>query len=571
MDGVNLSIWWWGVLFLWVIFCLVYLFHRLKIPTLVGYLLAGSAIASLLGSGSEGFSQLAQTGLVVLLFTIGLETDFGFIKENRRLVIGGGTLQVVCTGGILSLVLMFFGFPLFHSLWIGQFLALSSTAVVSKLIQEKVEESKSTESLSMGILVWQDFLAIPAIILLSANFTDITLSTLFVQSILALSKTLFVIAGVYIVGTIFVPRVFSRLVSLPSEILNLAVILFIGIAVSTFSQIGISASVAAFLAGVLVGQTRESAHIFGQLRPIKDILTAIFFVYLGSTVPLGILAASLVTVVPFVLILIFLKIFITMFLLMRMKYHLRVSFSIGVMLSQVGEFAFILFFLAIKKGFLSEQQYIFLLSVVILSLLLSPILIRHRQGLYRKLRVLIRKYYPQLWMKMVGGISLSTEMNLQELENHIILCGFGRIGKYIGRALDMSKIPYVAIDFDKSRVASGVSGGANVIYGDPTDIHILDLVKVNKAALLIITLPGRKTVESILLHAISVNKNLKVIARVTAEGEQHRLRDLGADVVIQPEFEAALVIVKKVLSGYGIDKDEQSGKLKRLRIEHGMG
>lgn len=260
-----------------------------------------------------------------------------------------------------------------------------------------------------------------------------------------------------------------------------------------------------------------------------------------------------------------------MFLLMKMKYHLRVSFSIGVMLSQVGEFAFILFFLAYKKDFLDEQQYIFLLSVVILSLLLSPILIRHRQGLYRKLRVMIRKHYPQLWMKMVGGVSLSTEMNLQELEDHIILCGFGRIGKYIGRALDMSKITYVAIDFDKSRVASGVSGGANVIYGDPTDIHILDLVKVSKAALLIITLPGRKTVESILLHAISVNKNLKVIARVTAEGEQHRLRDLGADVVIQPEFEAALVIVKKVLSGYGIDKNEQSGKLKRLRIEHGMG
>lgn len=571
MESVDMSLWWNLVMFAWVTFACGWITRRLKMPTVVGYVIAGSIMGTMITASQVSIlNTMASGGLIILLFTLGLETDLGFISKNSKKIVLGGSLQVFITGLLLMMLLMFFGISFGTAWWAGQFLAVASTAVISKLIQEDSHDNKQTESLVIGTLVWQDVLSIPGIILLTSASGNLGWQEIALGGFLAVFKAFFVVFIVYFIGKIVVPRIVKRLAVLPTELLNIAIILLVSLCVVFFGQLGISATVAAFLAGVLVGQTREHAHIFGQIRPLKDLLTAIFFVYLGSTVPLGALFGDGVRVLTFLILLLFIKWIVVSVISYRMGAHLRVSFNLGAMLISVGEFAFLLFFLAFHQGFLQEADYNFLLSVVVTSLMVSPILYRHRMLIYVLIRKFINKFFPKVWSRLIGTNSLLKVIELKPLEGHVILCGYGKIGKYIGRALKMSNVDFVAIDYDIERVENETNNGLNIIYADPTDNHILDLAQLSKAALLIITIPHRFSVESIILRAKTINPKIKIITRVESEYAQQRIKDLGADVVIQPEFEAALAIVKKVLTGYGVGRDEMVGKLKRLKIEHGM-
>ena len=240
-------------------------------------------------------------------------------------------------------------------------------------------------------------------------------------------------------------------------------------------------------------------------------------------------------------------------------------------LFQIDEDAFILMSAAFINGIIAKEKYLFIISSVLITLIVTPILIKNKTKIYNKIRGFTKKYLPFLENFITYRID-SNNSFLEELQikDHVVICGYGRIGSYIGRSLMMANIPYLAIDYNLFTVEKAKKHGANIIYGDPSDLDILDYAQVEKATILIIAVPDRHSQEMIILNAKKLNSKLFIIGRVHKEVDQIRMKDLGVDLVVQPEFEASLSIIRKIYLWHKIDKIEIVNKIKRLKIEHGI-
>lgn len=241
------------------------------------------------------------------------------------------------------------------------------------------------------------------------------------------------------------------------------------------------------------------------------------------------------------------------------------------MLAQVGEFAFIVLHQAHTNGLVADETYLFGIASTLLTIAISPIIMDHRNTLYTKSRSWMKKHMKSLDTYISYRVDREpAHIDALSLKDHVIVCGYGRVGMYIGRALSMAKVPFIAIDFNYHTVEKERKKGIHIIYGDPTDIDILDFAQAEYATALISAVPDAFSQEMIILNARMLNQDIKVFTRVSLENHQKRMKDLGAQYVIQPEFEAALSIVRKILVGYKVPRKDIAGKIKRLKLEHGM-
>ncbi|MFQ5452037.1 MAG: NAD-binding protein [Candidatus Paceibacterota bacterium] len=297
----------------------------------------------------------------------------------------------------------------------------------------------------------------------------------------------------------------------------------------------------------------------------------LFFVFLGAQVGISELIVSLPTVLLFTIVLILIKFIVFFVIFVLFRFHSRSSFAIGVYLSQVGEFAFILLQSAVNAQLIESEVFSFAITVTLVSLIISPILIDKREAIYLIARRFIKRYVPSLEKYLHHVVDREpAHIEALDLKRHVIICGYGRVGKYIGRALSMAGVPYIAVDYNFQTVEEARKSGVRIIYGDPTDIDILDYLQAEHAFTLISAVPDSFSQERIILNAKMLKPDILIFSRVGRESEQRRMKDLGARVVVQPEFEAALSIVRRVFAGYKIPTDEARGKIKRLKIEHGM-
>jgi CPA2 family monovalent cation:H+ antiporter-2 len=254
-----------------------------------------------------------------------------------------------------------------------------------------------------------------------------------------------------------------------------------------------------------------------------------------------------------------------------MRFHSKTSYSLASYLFQIDEDAFILMSSAYLNKVVSEDKYLFVIAATMISLVVTPIIIKNKDATYKSLRSFIKKYFGFVENFLVTRVD-SNRSPIDELsiKNHVVLCGYGRIGSYIGRSLMMANIPYVAIDYNLYTVEKARKAGVNIIYGDPSDKDILDYAQVEEAVILILAVPEKNTQEAIVLNAKKLNRDLYVISRVHKEQDQGRMKDLGVDLVIQPEFEASLSIIRRIYSIHRLEKEEIVNKIKRLKIEHGL-
>ncbi len=550
-----------------------YVAHKLKIPSIVGYIFGGMVLG-FLGShalSGEFLSQFASVGIIFLLFTVGLEVNLDTLKRFGKYTIYGGLLQI----GITSLVVFFlsflFQFDIKTSIILGLAFSLSSTAVVSKIIQEKGQESSLTGNIALGILVLQDLAAIPLIILVAAMGNNEGVGAFFKALVTGSLRAALVLITIYVFGKKIVPFVFAKVTKISREILNLFTLFFIFVAVYIFSVLGLSAGIAAFIAGVLVGQTMQHYHIFSQIRPLRDLFTVLFFVYLGITANIGSILGNLPAILLFVLLLTLIKFVVVFIIFTKLKFHTRSSFSIGLLLTQVGEFAFVLLTQAATTQLITQETYHFAIATTLFTIAISPMLIQKRGKIYTGTKALIKRRLPDIDAYLTAHIDRDiSPIDVLELKDHVVLCGYGSVGKYIGRALMLSKIPYIAIDYNYYTVEHARRSGIDIIYGDCTDIDILDYAQVDAAAVLICAVPSKHAQEMILLNSKMLNRKLLLLTRVNDEDQQQRMKDLGAEVVIQPEFEASLAMIRKIFMSFNVPKEEIAGKIKRLKIEHGM-
>jgi CPA2 family monovalent cation:H+ antiporter-2 len=334
-----------------------YIATRFKLPPLLGYIIGGVVMGLFVEKTVSGefLSQFAGLGIILLLFTVGLEINLQSLNKLKKFVLIGGALQIVSCGFFIGLLSLGFRFSFVESVLIGFSFSLSSTAVIAKIIQERGEENSLVGALALGMLVFQDLAAIPFIIILSGLSPDKVGASLFVSLIAGIAKAVIVLVLVYFIGQKLVPIIFKKTAAVSRELLNLFTILFIFSIVTLFSYLGLSPSIAAFLAGVLVGQTLEHYHIFSQIRPLRDLFTILFFVYLGASVNLPTVIAKLPLILLFTSIVILIKCVLIICIFIRFKFHSRTSFSIAILLSQVGEFAFILLNQAFVLRVISEE------------------------------------------------------------------------------------------------------------------------------------------------------------------------------------------------------------------------
>jgi len=547
---------------------------KLRISPVVGYIISGLFLGNFFQSSysKEAINNFAYFGIILLLFTVGLEINFTRLLTLKKFIIIGGTLQLLLSIIVITVLSLLFHFSIVVSFLIGIALSSSSTTLVAKIIQDKGEEGSFLGELAIGILMFQDIAFIPFFII----FTSITNKTASLVSIipnffLSLVESSVIIAVLFYFGQKIIPIVFNRIAKTSRELMNLFIVVFIFGVIYLSVILKIPIFIGIFIAGILVGQTVEHYHIFSQVRSIRDILAMIFFVFIGFNLKFVLIFSVIPKLILFVTSLIFIKAVIILVVFLFLRFHSRTAFMLSLYLFQVDEDAFILMSQAFSNKVIAPIDYSFIIANLVLTLILTPILIKNADTIYLKIRSVIKKYLPFLENFIKHRIDRDTSpIDTIDLKDHVVICGYGRVGRYIGRALMLVNIPFIAVDYNYHVVEKARREGVNIIYGDPTDLDILDYVQVDEARAIISVVPGKLAQETIVLNAKKLNPNIIVFNRIHQEGEQQRMKDLGVDVVVQPEFEASLSIIRRILHWRGIDKEEIARKIKRLKIEHGM-
>jgi len=561
-------------LYLSIPFLMAMIAKKAKLSPLIGYIGGGLVIGNLFPAmaTNEGIMSFAYFGIVFLLFTLGLETNFGRILILKKFIIIGGFLQLFFSMLFVFLFSLLFKFSLLESFLIGIALSSSSTTIVAKIIQDRGEESSFIGEVAMGILIFQDIAFIPYLMIFtSITSNDISAWTVIKDTFIGLLKATVIITTLFYLGQKIIPKVFNKVARISRELFDLFIIVFIFFVVGLSIVLKIPTLIGAMVAGVLLAQTIEHYHIFSEIRPLRNLLGVIFFVYIGSHIQLGLVIPYLPSILLFTVGVIIIKALIVLIIFLILKFHSKTSFNLSMYLFQIDEDAFILMSSAYLSKVITQEKYLFVITSVLITFILTPIFINNKEKYYRTIREFIKKYIPFLEKFIAYRIdSNQSPIDTLEIKNHVVICGYGRIGSYIGRSLMLANIPYVAIDYNLFQVEKAKKQGANIIYGDPADIDILDYAQVDVATIIILAVPERSVQEAIVINARKLNKDIFIISRVHRQADQIRMKDMGANLVVQPEFEASLSIIKRIYHWHKLEKEDIINKIRRLKIEHGI-
>lgn len=557
--------------FLFIPFLISILIKKAGLPSVIGYILGGIALSSFVGNiiSKDIIQGFAYFGILLLMFTTGLEMQFSRIMTLKKFIVLGGLLQLFFSVISVCLLSIVFGFDFIQALLIGLAFSSSSTSIVLKILQDKGEENSFIGELTIGILIFQDLAFIPFMILFT-SLTKGNISFFEVSKQIAtdvVSSTIVLICAYYI-GSRLVPMLFHKAARLSREVLNLSIMIFIFAVAYVSTLFHIPVLVSIFVAGILVSQTVELPHIFSEIRPFRDILSIIFFIYMGMSVEISSLSTQIPFILVFTILVLLLKSLIVVAIAFKFRFHSKLATYLSFFLFHIDEDAFILITIAYHNGLFTAVQFNSLLSVVLLSFIVTPFVLSHKHNIYNFLRKLIT-YIPPLHNYVKGHIdSDRSPIDVLQIKNHVVICGYGRIGAFIGKALLMSNIPCICIDYNIQTIDRARREGMTAIYGDPSDIDILDFAEVDQAMALVIAIPNRHVAEGVIINAVRLNRNIVIISRVHKKEDSVHMKGLGAHYVIQPEYEASLSIVKKLLLLHKVPKDEIIQKLHHLKLEH---
>lgn len=538
---------------------------RLKLPMLLGYISGGLVIGNLTPAflNKPMLEILADGGVTLLLFTLGVEFSFQHLRKIFRTIAWAAVFQIMISIFFFILLFLALGFPFLASLLFAMAASLSSTAVVMKILSERGQRETLPGEVTTGWLVIQDLSVVPLMLLLSATVTGSYLSILF-----SLAKAAALLVFVVYLGRFGVPKIMDAVASFRSrELFLLVVVGLVFFAALVSYAIGVSPALGAFLAGILVAETSQNHAVFSEIRPLRDFFSVVFFVTLGMVIPIGILVSAWPLLLGITAITVFFKWFVVMGLSRFVGYHRSTAFAVAISLTSMSEFGFLLAKEGSRLRILTQDQFVLLITLTFLSIFVSSPLISHTAVLYgafRKTLAGFPKIFPEREETFLGREGLP-------VTNHVVLCGYGRVGKYIGRALEMAHVPYVVVEYNSSTIKELRQSGILTVYGDPADRDVLDYAQVDLARAVVIAIPDRHTQELVISHAKSLNRRIRIICRSHHEEDQRHLKALGVHTIVQPEFEAALSIVERVLTDFGVPVDDISGKVSRLKIEHGLG
>ncbi len=547
-----------------------FLAKKAKQTPVVGYLLVGifiSLITSKFFPVKDLLSFLAEIGVALLMFTLGLELSLDYLKRVKVVAIWGGLVQILLIITLSLFILPFFGFDFYSSLFMGAAFSLSSTAIVVKILSEKGSIDTLPGEIMLGWLLVQDLAVLPMVVILPAiGSSEGSIGFLFLDIL----KVLAILVAVFFLARKLVPRFIGWVSNFGSRELLLIAVFSMCLLTAIFtSALGLSLALGAFLAGLVISKTSENHAIFSEIRPLRDIFSIVFFVSLGMFLNPYFLAANILTILLISLLIVFLKLVIVMGLVLYLGYHAKTSVLVGMGLIQVGEFAFVLSRLGLGKGLINDNVYSVILSVALLTILITPWFIAAAPRFYFFLQK-TSKRFPRVYDHLFAKADRFHQEEGLELEDHVVICGHGRVGSWLARALQLLEIPYVVIDYNHQIISDLKKRGVKALYGDPADIDVLEYAQVRKAKIVVMAIPDQATQEIVIVNCQTLNPKIKFVSRIHQKEAFSRLRTLGVTCFIQPEFEASLSIIHRVLQFLGVGQDEIAGKIKRIKIEHGM-
>lgn len=576
MEGDNISL----IVTLVLVFAAAIgggvLAKKLRQPAILGYVGAGIVVGNLFPGllAQPLLALIADSGVTLLLFTLGVEFSFIRLHKILKTVAWAAILQILFCTFIFLLLSLILRLSFLPSLFLAAAASLSSTALVVKLLGERGELDTVPGEVATGWLVIQDLAVIPLMLLLPAlvnmaGKSDVTLLATLGTTGLSLIKSVAILTLVIFLGRFAVPRFLDQIAKIGSrEIFVLTTVGLVFLAAVMAYIFGLSAALGAFIAGLLVAETSQNHAIFAEIRPLRDLFVVVFFVSLGMSLSIGVLFSQLPLLASLAFTVVLAKILLVYFLCRFLGYHRKTAFLVALYLSQMSEFGFIFARAGLSLGSLNQTQYSLLVALVLATILLNVPLVTQAHRLYYVLSRVLGRWWPKIFP--VDG-SLTAQREEMAISDHIVICGYGRVGKYVGRALQMANIPFLVVDYNHYTVASLKEKGIPVVYGDPADKDVLDYAQVDLARMIIIAIPDRHTQEMIIANTQSLNRRIRIICRTHHEEDQRRLKSLGVHVLVQPEFEAALSIIERLLADFGATAEEISGKISRIKIEHGLG
>ncbi|MGE5413254.1 MAG: cation:proton antiporter [Syntrophomonadaceae bacterium] len=535
-----------------------YLLHRLRQPPLIGFLAAGAVLGPYglgLVHDVRVVESLAEIGVVLLLFTIGLELSLGSLRRLGRIVAVAGPVQILGTIALVFVVLRSRGIPPAASLFAGYLVALSSTAIVLKLLSDRHEVDAPHGKFLIGILILQDLAVVP--MLLSLALLSGASGAGATPALLALVKTAAAAVALVVAARVLVPRFIGALAGTRQKEIFVVAVLFLvlGSALAT-SWAGLSAALGAFLAGLVLAESDYGHQALADVAGFRDAFSALFFVSIGMLFDPRVLVEQPVAVAILLATILVGKTFVGGLPVLFLGYGARVALVVGMSLAQIGEFSFVLLRQGLAAGLVSPGGYQVFLAAAIVTMIATPFLSEASHAFAERAA-------PRPRHRPAAGAPAVAE-------NHVIVIGFGHMGHTVARVLRRAGVAFRVIDLDPDRVRRGRKLGVPIEYGDSTNDHVLRRVGLERARAAIVLLPDPRSTAQTLRHCRGLAPELVLIARTRYLAEMPALFAAGANEVVAEEFQSSLEIAGRTLERLGFPVpwiEAETDELKRARRE----
>jgi len=534
-------------------------FRRLNMPPLLGYLLVGTAIgphALNLMEDSAGASHLAEFGVVFLMFSIGLEFSLTKLHAMKRIVFGLGALQVVVTLLLSALICMLFDMRWQGGVALGGVLAMSSTAVLTKLLTERLELDSKHGREVMGVLLFQDLAVVPLLILIP-SFGQ-SPERMAVTMALAVLKAFVILSLVLYLGQRLMRKWFFIVARGKSAELFMLNVLLITLGLAYLTEIaGLSLALGAFVAGMLISETEYRYQVEEDIKPFRDVLMGLFFVTIGMLLDMHLVLANFLLVLAVLAAMLLLKFAVAGGLSRLLGSAPGTAIRTGLWLCAGGEFGFVLLAeikpLGLVPLFVSQA----VLAALVLSMLIAPLIVHYSD------RVALR-FARSEWL--LRSMEL-TNIFAQSMgnEKHAIICGFGRSGQTLARFMAQEEVSYVALDLDPERVREAGAAGENVVFGDAARREALVAAGVTRASVLIVTFADARAAERILHLVHELKPDLPVVVRTYDDTDMERLRSAGAAEVVPESLEASMMLASHALVLIGVPINRVLKRVREMR------
>ena len=542
---------------------IAFIFHRLRLPTIVGFMITGVLIGphSLgLIKDVQAIEVLAEIGVALLLFTIGLEFSLRRMLEMRRLVLLGGGLQVILTTLLVTGIARLSGRPFKEAVFFGFLFALSSTAIVLKSYIDRAEIDAPHGRAGVGILLFQDLSIVPMMLMIPILSGREGNSA--AKIALTLGIAVAAIGIIIFAARTIVPYLLYHIVRLRSpEVFIISVVLMsLGTSWLTL-QAGLSLALGAFIAGIVLSESEYSHQIVADILPFRDVFNSLFFISIGMLLSLSALAGDVFTVLGWVGALTLGKALLVLAVMRLLRYSLRVSTMTALGLAQVGEFSFILAKAGLPQGLLSELDYQRFLAASILSMIATPFLIKAAPRIGYALQSLFSP--GSLLEPTVSGF----DPQEPDMRGHVVIVGYGLNGRNLAKVLRRTRVPYLVMELNAEAVREARDQGEPIVYGDATRKEVLHHVRLEHARILVLAISDPVASRHTVSLGREINPDIHIIVRTRYMSEISDLRELGADEVIPEEFETSIEIFSRVLREYGLARHVIQRQVAAIRNE----